>query len=407
MDLHTGKMYWPTTLPDAPAYPTLREDVACDVLVIGGGSSGAQCAYELSGAGLDVVVADKRRVGWGSTLTNTALLQYLGDKMLFELVNSFGEQAAIRHAERCRQAIADIEADAAALPRDVEFSRRDSLYCAASEADLPKLEQEFGYLSKHGFDAEWWSGDRIRRHYPFSRPAAIYVRNDGEINPFAYNVALIEGAKARGAAIYEQTEITGRVDEADHVAFRTAGGPTIRARRAIVAAGYETMSFKPDKNALLLSTYAVVTKPLDAFDGWHGRTLVWETARPYIYLRTTRDRRVIVGGLDEGTAIAEDRDSHLAGKRDRLMKELADRFPAIAAATEAEFHLAAFYGGTHDGLPMIGEYADFPRCFFLYAYGDNGLVYSSILAKLLKDRLTGTPNPAYEFYRQGRPALTR
>ena len=44
-------------------------------------------------------------------------------------------------------------------------------------------------------------------------------------------------------------------------------------------------------------------------------TLIWETARPYIYMRTTVDNRIIIGGLDEDTNIAQERDSKLIHKK--------------------------------------------------------------------------------------------
>lgn len=76
MNLQTGTYYWPTTFPDAPSYPSLNQDLNCDVLIIGGGSSGAQCAYYLADSHLDVVVIEKGTIGSGSTSANTAFLQY-------------------------------------------------------------------------------------------------------------------------------------------------------------------------------------------------------------------------------------------------------------------------------------------------------------------------------------------
>jgi glycerol-3-phosphate dehydrogenase len=77
MDLQSEKLYWPTTLPSPPSYPALDHNIKCDLLIIGGGSSGAQCAELFSETGLDVVVVDKRTVGAGSTSSNTALIQYV------------------------------------------------------------------------------------------------------------------------------------------------------------------------------------------------------------------------------------------------------------------------------------------------------------------------------------------
>ena len=99
MNLQSGKYYWPTTFPDAPSYPALEEDLYCDVLIIGGGSSGAQCAYELADTNLDVVVIEKLTIGSGSTSANTALLQYSGEKMFINLVNTFGEDYMARHLQ--------------------------------------------------------------------------------------------------------------------------------------------------------------------------------------------------------------------------------------------------------------------------------------------------------------------
>lgn len=86
MDLQSGKLYWPTTMVNPPSYPKLEEDISCDVLIIGAGSSGAQCANFLSDQGLSVVIVDKRKTGEGSTSTNTALIQYAGEKVLYRLV---------------------------------------------------------------------------------------------------------------------------------------------------------------------------------------------------------------------------------------------------------------------------------------------------------------------------------
>lgn len=93
MDLQSGKLYWPTTVTNPPSYPKLDEDINCDVLIIGAGSSGAQSAHFLCDQGLSVVVVDKRKVGEGGTSTNTALIQYAGEKSFVSLRYTFGEEA--------------------------------------------------------------------------------------------------------------------------------------------------------------------------------------------------------------------------------------------------------------------------------------------------------------------------
>ncbi|MEI2403550.1 NAD(P)/FAD-dependent oxidoreductase [Niallia taxi] len=398
MKLQSGNYYWPTTFPESPVYPSLGEDISCDVLIIGAGSSGAQCAHYLKDTGLKVAVVDKRRVGEGSTTTNTALIQYLGDKMLFELVNSFGEDMAIRHLKLCEEAINDIEGAANALDISSDFKRRDSLYYASYPEDIEKLEKEYAYLQKHGFQADLLSEQEIKEKYGFGKYKALYTYNDGELNPFKFNHALIDGAAKKGVAIFENTRINGKKLENNQAVLYTDKGHSITAKHVIFAAGYENLEFRNEKNSVLASSYAVVTNPIEDFSSWHKRTLIWETARPYIYMRTTLDNRIIIGGFDENTANADKRDSKIISRKEKLIKECKKLFPELDI--HAEYYLGAFYGGTHDGLPLIGEYEEFPNCYFLMAYGDNGLVYSMALAKILRDVITKGSHPDLSIYQR-------
>ncbi|MCL6603481.1 MAG: FAD-binding oxidoreductase [Paenibacillus sp.] len=400
MDLQSGKLYWPTTYPNPKSYPQLEEDISCDVLIVGGGSSGAQCAHYLADTGLEVVLIDKGRFASGSTASNTALIQYAGDKMFVPLMNTFGEAKAAQHLKLCEEAINEIEAVCGTLPDSAEFSRRDSLYYASCEEDVPSLEQELKLLQKHGFKVDYWTREQIIERYPIHTPGALYYHNDGELNPIKFTHGLLESAHSRKIRLYEQTEWKGHRQEKDAVVMYTHNQHLIKAGHVIFASGYGNQSIKPDKNAVLSSSYNLVTEPVSDLSLWLNRILIWETARPYIYLRTTPDNRIIIGGLDESTMIAEERDRHIQAKKEQLLTELNRRFPDIQV--EAEFYLGAFYGGTHDGLPILGVYDEFPRCTFLNAYGDNGLVYSMVLARILRDRLTMGSSPSSDLYLQTR-----
>lgn len=398
MDLFSGKLYWPTTIQKKPEYPKLEEDIKCDVLVIGGGSSGAQCAYYLSQLNMDVVIVDKREVGSGSTSTNTALIQYSGDKMFFELAQTFGEDRATRHLKLCEQTINEIESVAKSLPIDCHFIRRDSLYFASTKEDVLKLDKEYILLKKHGFNTTYLNHEQVRNHYPINTPAAIYSKNDGELNPLAFTYGLLEASSKNGVRIYSHTTIKNKKVNHNEITVYTDGHHAINAKHVIVAAGYEGLEFNKEKNATITSSYAIVSNPIEEF--WYNRTLLWETARPYFYARTTRDNRVIFGGLDETTEFVDRRDSMLLHKRDQLVMEFNKLFPNIKI--EPEFYLSAFYGGTHDGMPIIGIYEEHPHCYFLYGYGDNGIVYNMALAKIISNLIVNKRSENLDLYIQTR-----
>ena len=39
------------------------------------------------------------------------------------------------------------------------------------------------------------------------------------------------------------------------------------------------------KNTTVDTSYAIVTNEIDQFEGWHERSLIWETAPTYIFER--------------------------------------------------------------------------------------------------------------------------
>ena len=54
-----GKTYWKSKTQIKNTYPYLTYDTYCDVLIIGGGITGAITAYFLAKEGVNVIIAEK------------------------------------------------------------------------------------------------------------------------------------------------------------------------------------------------------------------------------------------------------------------------------------------------------------------------------------------------------------
>lgn len=405
VNLKSGSLYWLTTLPDPPRYPKLDRDLSCDVLIVGAGESGSNCAYQIAGKGLDVVVVEGRRVGMGSSSANTGMVQYANDKTLTSCIHSFGE-AGLRFYELCLHAVQHLLQLAQELRIDPQVYARPSLYFATDETDLPGLMAEYEALAAHGFPASYWDAEAIRRHFPFTKPGAIWSVGDADVNPFRLSHALIDEASRRGAQIYEETEIVGRKHLDGEVHLWTKEGHRIVAKQVIFAAGYEAQSFKRERNALILSTYAIATNRIDSLVGWAERALIWETARPYLYMRTSADGRIIAGGLDEPTTLPAERDGMLKHKSELLLLEVQKLFPQIGEL-RAEYGWSAAFGDMHDGIPMIGRYPEFPHTLFVLGYGGNGTVYSVMLSEVIRDLIFEGAHPDQNlFLSDQRPCLS-
>ncbi|ASA20008.1 NAD(P)/FAD-dependent oxidoreductase [Paenibacillus donghaensis] len=402
MRLNSGQLPWENTLTNPPVYPVLQEDIHCDYLIVGGGMGGAMAAYRMSLEGADMVLIDKRAVGTGSTHANTGLLQITNDKSLTACMNTFGRTNGLLFYQLCQKSMNTILELPGKLDIDPLIIPRSTLLYASVPADVPALREEYKNLVDNGFDTEFWEEDQIAAHYSFSKPAALFSRGDAETNPFRMVCSLIDRAAKQGVRVFEHTEALHYDYNEDGVVCHTAGG-LIFAKNVIFALGYETQQMKKDRGAELINTYAIKTRPLKQMPKWHERSLLWETARPYLFFRTTEDGCMIAGGKDEALTDPERRDIRVLSQSQRLLEELEALFPEIKG-TEVEFAWGSVFGSTRDGLPYIGPHPKYPHCYFIEGYGGNGTVFSMIAAELLADTLAGIHRPELELFSLTRTA---
>lgn len=402
MKLNSGQLPWENTLPHPPVYPVLEGDITCDCLIIGGGMGGAIMSYRMSLSGADTVLIDKRAVGAGSSHANTGLLQIANDKSLTACMNTFGEENGVLFYKLCQQGVRSILELPGKLDIDPQIIARSSLLYASVPEDVPALRLEHENLTRHGFDSEFWDEETIRSHYSFSKPAALFSRGDAETNPLRTVHSLIDKAHSGGVRVYEHTQALNYEYSADGVVCHTENGRII-AKNVVFAMGYETQDMKKDRGAELINTYAIMTKPVLNFLKWYEHSLLWETARPYLYFRTTPDGRIIAGGKDEQLTSPERRDVRVLSQSQRLLEELVALFPELQGI-EAEYSWGAVFGSTRDGLPYIGPHPEYPHCYFIEGYGGNGTVYSMIAAELLSDTLAGKVRPELELFSLTRTA---
>ncbi|PKG22234.1 NAD(P)/FAD-dependent oxidoreductase [Niallia nealsonii] len=401
MDLYKGSLYWPTTLAnlEVPEYPILNKEVICDCLVIGGGMSGALCSYLLADESLDIILVDKRKVSTGSSSANTGLLQYANDKMLHEFAESIGEEKAVRFYKLCYEAMKKLQAVAESLDSDVQFQSRKSLYYATDKNDVEKLQKEYNLLKKHGFDAEYLIEEEIEKIYGFKKPAAILTTGDAEINPQMFVRELIKEAHQKNVQVFEHTKVTEEGFHNGYWKFTSDNG-VIYAKKVIYSTGYEGINFAKKEGGELNRTYAIATSPLPEFSMWKDQCLIWETKRPYFYMRTTFDGRIVAGGLDEDQVEAPSDPEILARYGDNLLKRIKDHFPGYQV--EADYVYGATFGESDDGMPYIGEHPEKKNIFYCLGYGGNGTVYSMFGAEILKDLIIYGNHPDWDLVRLDR-----
>lgn len=393
MDLTSSHPLW-AVLDGLPhAYPRLHEDARADVVVIGGGVTGALVAHALVAAGLDTIVVDKREIGWGSTAASTALLQYELDVPLVELRDMIGRDAADRTYLACRDAIDRLTTLVATLPDDVGFRRTESVYLTARRRDVRVQRAELEARHGIGLAVEWADRDTLLTRYGIrDRAGAIVSALGAEVDAYALAHSLLADGVRRGLRVFARTHVERVHARADGVTVDIDGGVTISARHLVFASGYETREFLGRSPAKLVSTFAVASEPGTVTSRWkENAAIIWERSHPYLYLRSTRDGRVIIGGEDERFRDPDHRDALVARKARRLVERYHELF-GDDARFDAAIAWAGTFGETKDGLPYIGAHRKWPSCQFALGYGGNGITFSVLAAGIIRDALLGRAN---------------
>ena len=125
--------------------------------------------------------------------------------------------------------------------------------------------------------------------------------------------------------------------------------------------------------------------------------MLWDTERPYHYVRWTDDGRLLLGGEDRPVKAGTARGLQFAQAAKELREYFVAHLPPIGGvkiAGSGEGLLAM----TPDGLPYIGRHRHYPGHLFALGYGGNGMSFAALAARLLLDEIRGITTPEHELF---------
>jgi len=390
MDLRSDLPYSLLRYGMVASYPSLQQDLNTHIAIMGGGISGALTAWYLTRAGCKVVLVDRRHIGMGSTAASTSLLQYEIDVPLYELIDKVGEKNAVRSYLLCRESIDILGSITSQLHIKDAFAKKPSFQFASHGKDRKNLEKEFLLRKKIGFEVSWFDEKDILDKYHFQKPCGLLSEDGAEADAYELTHSLLKDGISNGLKVYDHTEVVKIRHHSNSVELLTADNHKIKARKLVIACGYESQQYIPRRIQELDSTFVIISEPHTETEFWYKNSLIWETQKPYLYLRTTSDHRILVGGKDISSSNPSVRDKLLGSKAKALELSFKKLFPSIPFRTD--FKWAGSFASTKDGLPYIGAIRQRPHTYFALGLGGNGITFSVIAAKIICDSINGRKN---------------
>jgi glycine/D-amino acid oxidase-like deaminating enzyme len=343
---------YPGTLPDRT-----------DVLVIGGGITGASLVNQLARRRISTVLVERKHLAAGASGRNAGFLLAGVADCYAEAVRIFGREKAHEvwsitneNHDRMLEAVEGSE---------VGHRRLGSATLAADDEERVRLEESSQLMHDDGFDARW-DGKRL------------FNPRDGEVDPAALVAAL--ALRAKQGVIREGVEVTAIEPERSEVVVR-AGQRECRAGVVILATNAYTpvlvheVKIQPTR-AQMLASEPVLRSVCDVPTYSHSG---------YRYWRQLRGGEVLVGGWRDTSPETE---VGYDEKPTALIQEhLEAQLALMTGGAEVTHRWAGIMGFTETGLPLVGPVDGMRNVYVCAGFNGHGMGFAFMSAKQLVEML--------------------
>ena len=364
----------------------LSTDTTADVCIIGGGFTGLSSALHLAGLGIDVVVLDAHRMGWGASGRNGGQAgsgQRVDQDTLEDMLGKDLAREAWRigiEAPRLVQSlIAEHKIDAQWQTGIVEVNHK-ARFDAETEAYVKKLQDDYEYPY-----VEWLPPERMVEHVNGKGYfGGFRDTNSGHIHPLNYALGIASAAEIKGARLFERTEVAS-VDEAEVCTVTTTTGHRVRAKTLLYACnGYlGHLREQVGQRVLPINSFVVATEPLSdevAADILPSNSAVYDSRFVVNYYRLSADKRLLFGGGETyGYKFA-------SNIKDFVSKPLLDVFPQLKDVA-IDYGWGGTLGITMNRMPAFQRLAN--NVFSISGYSGSGVSMATMAGKIFADTLAG------------------
>jgi glycine/D-amino acid oxidase-like deaminating enzyme/nitrite reductase/ring-hydroxylating ferredoxin subunit len=360
-------------------YPALQEDLAADVVIVGGGITGITAAYLLSRQGKSVVVLEALSVAKGATGNSTGnLYATVGNQGLHSIEAKFDEETVRTVVEARSAAVNFIEQRIQEWNIACDFKRVSWNLYSEYEQHQPYIVKEKDAARKAGLAVS----EDIR--FPSSRKRGFRLDNQAQFNPYLYVAGLAEKTESPDCRIFEHSKVL-KVEEGDGTNIVYTSDGRVTAPHVIMATHTPKGVYSVHT---LLGPYREYAMAVKLNGDYPPEGIFWELMGNEHYSMRTYEspngKVLLVLGETHKVGQKEDNEECFVN----LERFLRERFDIASV----EYRWAAQQYKPADGLPYIGRTAGDSNVYIATGFSADGLTYGTLSAMIIADEIAGVEN---------------
>lgn len=359
-------------------YPYLSDNMECDVVIVGGGISGAITAYFLAKDGFKIAVIEKNLIGYQTTGVSSACVTDFIDELYIKSTANKEKNMERKLLDLKRKANSLLDEIAVDIQKNEYLKKTDYTILNTRMFQRSMLKNEINIrndigekvdINENNTGINIKQGARMLDSYDFASRIFEYISRFPNVH------------------IFENTELKEMKSFYDFVEIKTQNDFWIKSGALILTTGIGNIQIPNISNVEMYKRFSVALKT-----NLKKRVCVKMLNDIPIYIRCDENGNAIVSGIDTRYSFKMDNEKYLSALEKENGKKLKSimykLFPKVEISDEIINYSGNIYS-SKDNLPIICEIENVPNVYLNVGMGSSSISQMLIGADILKEAIKG------------------